>query len=52
MALTQKKKKIIFAIIFFVFVGALIAVTYDMARQTSKPWNKEDNNILEKYKVK
>ena len=46
----MEKKKIIMLIIAGIFLVLVAFVTYDMARQTSSPWNKK--KFDEKYRVK
>ena len=46
----MEKKKIVMLIILVVFCALVALVTYDMARQTSSPWNKK--KIEYKYRVK
>ncbi|MCR9063108.1 MAG: hypothetical protein NXI00_04025 [Cytophagales bacterium] len=42
----QKKGKNIFKIVFILFLAIVLWLLYDMARQTSAPWNK--NKQLER----
>lgn len=41
---SQRNKKIFF-VVFFLFILAVIGVTYDMARRTTAPWNKKKQII-------
>lgn len=47
----MKKSKIIFLLVAAVFTLAMIYLAYNMASQTTPPWEKK-KQILEKYKVK
>lgn len=45
MATANQRNKRIFFIVFFVFVAVVIALTVDMARRTTAPWNKKKQVI-------
>ncbi|WMJ72410.1 hypothetical protein RCC89_04425 [Cytophagaceae bacterium ABcell3] len=47
----MKKNKALL-IIALLFTGLMIYLTIDMANRTVKPWDKNKNNVMEKYKVK
>jgi phage-related protein len=37
----NKRNRNIFRVVFFLFLAIVIYVLYDMARQTTAPWNKK-----------
>lgn len=44
----MKRNKKFLIVIFILFMGLMIYLSYDMASKTVKPWGKK-NNVLKKY---